>query len=145
MSLSIIWLPHRTWWVSKGGWEGHCACLPGLGMTPSPLSSPAINRVCVLGAGDTALQRCSCGGCGWSVTTDDVCCCVSSASLLCGRRSLFGWSWGMGGVVDGGGGKEEATWQCLSHSCRIWEDRCRGWDLFSFCFMYNKAFVAQVA
>ena len=51
----------------------------------------------------------------------------------------------MGGVVDGGGGKEEVVWQCLSHTCHIWEDRCQGWDVFSFCFMYNKAFVAQVA
>ena len=26
----------------------------------------------------------------------------------------------MGWVDDGGGEKEEVTWQCLSHSCRIW-------------------------
>ena len=73
-----------------------------------------------------------------------VCRHVSSASSLCGGRLLFGWLWGMGGVVDGGGGKEEATWQCLSHACHIWDDRCRGWDVYS-CFMFSKAFMAQVA
>lgn len=44
-----------------------------------------------------------------------------------------------------GGGKKEAAWQCLSHACRIWDDRCLGWDVFTFCFICNKAFVAQVA
>ena len=85
------------------------------------------------------------------VTMDVVCHRVAVSpcvvNVLVALRALrgFGWSWGMGGIVDGGGGKEEAAWQCLSHACRIWEDRCRGWDLFSFCFMCNKAFVAQVA
>ena len=32
----------------KGGWEGLAACLPGLGTTSLPSSSPAIDRVCVL-------------------------------------------------------------------------------------------------
>ena len=45
----------------KGGWEGGCACLPGLGTTSSPSSLPAINQVCVLGAGDVVLWRRSCG------------------------------------------------------------------------------------
>ena len=46
------------WWVvvvvAKGGWKGPCTCLPGLGMTLSP-SSPAVDRVCMLGAGDMVL------------------------------------------------------------------------------------------
>ena len=82
------------------------------------------------------------------MTTDVVCrhvaVCRQRPHCVAGA-SLFWMVVGVGGVVDGGGGKEEAAWQCLSHACRIWEDRCRGWDLFSFCFMYNKAFVAQVA
>ena len=52
---------------------------------------------------------------------------------------------GGGPLVGGGGGCSLWQLQCLSHACRIWEDRCRGWDVFSFCFMYNKAFMAQVA
>jgi len=27
------------------------------------------------------------------------------------------WGW----LVDGGGGKKEVMWQCLSHSCHIWD------------------------
>ena len=57
----------------KGGWEGGCACLPGMGTTLSLSSSPAVNQVCVLGASDVVLWRCSCGGCGWSVTIDIMC------------------------------------------------------------------------
>ena len=38
----------------KGGWEGPCVCLPGLGTTLSP-SLPAVDQVCVLGAGDVVL------------------------------------------------------------------------------------------
>ena len=45
----------------KGGWEGGCACLPGLGMILSPSSLPAINQVCMLGTGDVALWHHSCG------------------------------------------------------------------------------------
>ena len=51
----------------------------------------------------------------------------------------------MGCVIDGGGGKEEATWQCLSHSCHIWDDRCQGWDIFSFFCSYNTFFIAELA
>ena len=38
------------------------------------------------------------------------------------------WWWWMGCIIDAGGhGKEEATtWQCLSHSCHIWEAMCQG-------------------
>ena len=64
------------------------------------------------------------------VTTDVVCRCVA----VCRQRprcvagaSLFWMLVGAGGVVDGGGGKEEAAWLCLSHACRIWADRCRRW------------------
>ena len=33
----------------------------------------------------------------------------------------------MGCVIDGSGGKEEATmWQCLGHGCCIWEAHARG-------------------
>ena len=71
--------------------------------------------------------------------------CVVSVLTAWQVFRCFGWSWGMGGVVDGGGGKEEAVWQCLSHAHHIWDDRCQRWDVFSFCLMYNKAFVAQVA
>ena len=47
MSSFIVWLPCRTWWVSKRRLEGPCVCLPGLGTTSSP-SSPAVDWVCVL-------------------------------------------------------------------------------------------------
>ena len=61
------------------------------------------------------------------VVGDDGCCvslCVVNVLVALQALRWFGWSWGMGGVVDGGGGKEEAAWQCLSPTCRIWEDRC---------------------
>ena len=71
----------------KGGLEGGCACLPGLGTTLSLLTLFAVNWACVLGAGALASFL------WWLwVVGDDrhcVCHCVLSASLLHGGCSLF--------------------------------------------------------
>ena len=92
--LVVVWLPRRTWWVSKRRLEGPCACLPGLGTTSS-LSSPDVDRVCMLGLvtwRSSVLLVVVVGDDGRRVSP---CRCVLSvSSLRCGRFV----------VLDGRGG-----------------------------------------
>ena len=59
----------------------------------------------------------------------------SAPLLRCGRRLtavVDGW------VDDGDGGKEEATWQRLSHSCHIWVTGAEGRIYFTFVVYITK-------
>jgi len=51
-------------------------------------------------------------------------------------------------VVDDGGGKEEVTWQCLSHTYHIWNTMGHGphgWDIFCLYYTSNNASIAELA
>ena len=137
----ITWLPCCTWWCQKGDWEGGCACLPGLGMTLSPLSTWCACWGLVTWCSHIVLVVMSHVGVVVGVS-DNRCCvlsCVISVVVAWWVLIVLDGSGWMGCIVNGNGGKEEVMWLCLSQSCHIWEDMCQRWDIFCFCFTYNKA------
>ena len=72
-------------------------------VTASDMAPGGVNKE--TGRGATAAYL------GWAQPHHHQChCCIVAGAQ---------WQWYMGCVDNGGGGKEEATWQCLSHSCHI--------------------------